>query len=50
MVAVTPRIGSVSSCSGEGRASGAIDTRAAASRIAAADAVISTFERVEGRE
>ena len=36
MEAVTPRMGSVSSCSGDGSASGEISTRAAAQRIAAA--------------
>ena len=41
IVAVTPRIGSVSSCSGDGSARGATDTRAAAKRIAAAVAVAS---------
>ena len=41
MVAVTPLIGSVSSCSGEGSAKGATETRAAAKRIAAAVAVAS---------
>ena len=50
MMAVAPRIGSVSSCSGEGRASGAIDTRAAANRIAAADVVASALMRVVGLE
>ena len=35
MAAVTPRIGSVSSCSGEGSAKGDISTRAAAQRIVA---------------
>lgn len=36
MEAVTPRMGSVSSCSGDGSASGEISTRAAAHRIVAA--------------
>lgn len=35
MVAVTPRMGSVSSCSGDGSASGEMSTRAAAQRIVA---------------
>lgn len=43
MVAVTPRKGSVSSCSGEGRAKGATETRAAASRIVAAEVVTSVL-------
>lgn len=47
MVAVTPRKGSVSSCSGEGRANGAIETRAAASRIVAAEVVTSVLGRRE---
>lgn len=58
MGAFTPRIGSVSSCSGEGRARGATDTPAAAHRIVAAVAMISAVsgeveasdsERVEDR-
>ena len=36
MAVVTPRMGSVSSCSGEGRANGEMSTRAAAQRMAAA--------------
>lgn len=38
---MTPRIGSVSSCSGDGSAKGATDTRAPAHRIVAAVAMIS---------
>jgi hypothetical protein len=50
MVAVAPRKGSVSSCSGEGNARGATDTRAAASRIAAAEVVTSALDMFDGRE
>lgn len=42
-VAVKPRIGSVSSCSGEGSASGDISTRAAAHRSVAAVVCASEF-------
>ena len=42
--AVTPRIGSVSSCSGDGKARGEMSTLAAAHRIAATAVVISVFE------
>lgn len=45
-----PRIGSVSSCSGEGKARGATETRAAASRSAAAVVVTSEFVRFSGLE
>lgn len=43
-----PRMGSVSSCSGDGSAKGATETLAPAHRIAAADAVISALLR-DGR-
>ena len=46
---VKPRIGSVSSCSGEGRASGAMETRAAARRMVAAEVVTSAFVTFGGR-
>lgn len=46
---VKPRIGSVSSCSGEGRASGAIETRAAARRMVAAEVVTSALVIFGGR-
>jgi hypothetical protein len=45
IVAVMPRMGSVSSCSGEGRASGDNLTRAAAQRKVAAAVVTSGEDR-----
>lgn len=47
--AVTPRIGSVNSCSGEGRAKGERSTRAAAQRIVATEVCTSLFDNEKER-
>lgn len=50
IAAVIPRIGSVSSCSGEGRAKGDRSTRAAAHRMVATVVCTSVLEYVEDEE